>query len=76
VRFAAIILCVASQRVFIVVVYVYFVIELVRELLDVLVHLINLYESYDEWLQRSCFLEKLRVAQLSTNFLSWSSGLW
>jgi hypothetical protein len=34
VSFAAITLCVASQRVFIVVVVVYFVMDLVRELLD------------------------------------------
>jgi hypothetical protein len=35
VSFAAIALCVASQRVFIVVVVVYFVIDSVRELLDI-----------------------------------------
>jgi hypothetical protein len=34
VRFAAIILCVASQRVFIIVVVVYFVVDLVWKLLD------------------------------------------
>jgi hypothetical protein len=38
VSFAAITLCVASQRVFIVVVVVYFVIDSVRKLLDTPLH--------------------------------------
>jgi uncharacterized membrane protein len=38
VRFAAINLCVASQRVFVIVVVVYFVVDSVRKFLDTLSH--------------------------------------
>jgi hypothetical protein len=41
VSFAVITLCVASQRVFIVVIVVYFVIDSVRKLLDITSYVIN-----------------------------------
>jgi hypothetical protein len=52
VSFASITLCVASQRVFIAVVTVYFVIDSVRKLLDIPSY-ITLSASYLKWIRET-----------------------